>query len=73
MLVGSSKQLLDTSFSTLIVLSIVLVVPSFAVIFTVNFLFPADMLDILTVPSNPELSPLEYPGYALFTSVLVVP
>ena len=57
----------------LIVLSIVWIVPSFAVIFIVNFLFPAAIVDISTMPSNPTLSPLEYPGYALFTSILVVP
>ena len=73
MLVGSSKQLIDGNFSTFIVLSIVWAVPSFAVIFTVSFLFPADILDILIVPSNPGLFPLEYPGYTLFTSVLDVP
>ena len=73
MLVGSSKQLIDGNFSTLIVLSIVWVVPSFAVIFTLTFLFPEAIFDILTVPSNPALFPLEYPGYTLFTSALDVP
>ena len=47
--------------------------PSFAVIFTDSFLVPVPIDDISTKPSNPALSPLEYPGYALFTSVLFVP
>ena len=70
---GLSKLLLDCNLSTFIVVSIDCVVPSFAVILTVNFLLPAEMLDISTLPSNPALSPLGYPGCALFTSALTVP
>ena len=55
------------------ILSILWVVPSFAVIFTTSFLLPEPMLEISISPSNPALSPLGYPGYALFTSVLFVP
>ena len=73
LLLGSSKLLLDCNLCTFIVLSIVWVVPSFAVIFTDSFLVPVPIDDISTKPSNPALSPLEYPGYALFTSVLLVP
>ena len=57
----------------MIFLSIVWTVPSFSVILTVNFLVPLDILDISIVPSYPALSPLEYPGYAKFTSGLDVP
>ena len=73
LLLGSSKLLLDSNLFTFIVLSKVCTVPSFYVIFTDNFLLPVFIDDISINPSKPALSPLEYPGYALFTSVLVVP
>ena len=73
MLVGSSKQLLDSKFSILIVLSNVCIVPSLAITFTINFLFPFAIPETLIVPSNPELLPLIYPGYTLSTSTLDIP
>ena len=72
---GTSKQLLasKTTFFTVIALFIVWTVPSLPVITTFKVLFPLLNEDISIVPSNPLLSPLGYPGYTLFTSVLGTP
>ena len=73
--VGSSNQLLasKTTFFTVIALFIVWTVPSLPVITTFNVLFPLLNFDISILPSNPLLSPVGYPGYTLFTSVLFIP